>query len=921
VLRRTALLLSALLSCAASALAQAPTPPTAQQKTVVQQPPVRSFQGTTDPYKEPPLSPFLPKPALNPDAILEDGATVTLPSASRQLLRFSPRYGVLPNGKMDILDKEKDIRRAISTGGLIVNVVYLSGSTGAETTQEVEFAADNVVVWMTGGNKQEDKLQNGLNDTLEGGDKTQFELYLQGNVVIRTINVDPNGQRTIEEVLRADSIYYDLSQNRAIAQDADLELNVQGFPEKFHLKGEEMWQLGPNEFKAFNSEFFSSRRPADPGVKATARESTLLRRKGVRRNIFGLPYRDLLTGKIDDSTEQLMTNEKVRYRIGTFPIWGWPKSTTDLNEPLGPLAGLRGGNDQILGFQAYATWDLNKLLALRGPKGHSWYLYTDYLSLRGVALGTRYDYRGTDFLGFGNSHDGFLRLYGINDRGTDLLGGDRPTYEAPPEYRGRIQWRHNQDLYENNLTYLRVMAQVEYLSDPNFLEQYYKLENDFMPNQETFAYLYGASGNLYGSLLTQANLERRWVTETEWKPRVDGAMIGQSFLNFFSYSARGSAGYANLLPADVGAPVAAANEQRVDTGRFQLNQRLSAPFDLGPMRLDPYGVVDLAHYTQDLTGEARGRFYGGGGVKSSVTMSKLYENATSELFNLNGLNHKVTFGANYFAAYSDTPHTQLPLLDRLTDDATDLAYRNSRFAFGRSAAGVPLISKEADSAIASSPIFDQQKYAIRKLTDGKADTLDSLEVLQLDLRQRLQTKRGFPGTEHTVDWLTLDLSMSVFPNRQRDNFGETAALFEYFTLWHIGDRFSVSSSGWYDPFDQGARYFNVGFNFNRPDGSTFIFMYRHMDPVNSRAVTAIVNYQLSRKYSVVGTATYDFGSNLAITNSLSFARTGTDMTVLFGVTYNALVQNFGLQFALVPNLAGLSGLGLANGPVFGGAQR
>jgi hypothetical protein len=921
VLRRSALFLAVWLVGISSALAQAPMSPATPPKVTAQQPPRPFEAGPADPYREPPLSPVMPRPGLNPDAMLEDGAQVTMPAASRQLLRFSPRYGVLPNGKMDIIDKERDIRRAISTGGLIINVVYLTGSTGTETAQEVEFAADNVVVWMTGGNKQEDRLQNGLTETLEGGEKTKFELYLQGNVVIRTISVDPAGVRNIEEVLRAESIYYDLSKNRAIAQDADIELTVGGLPEKLHIKGQEMWQLGPNEFRVFDSEFFSSRRPNDPGIKATARESTLIRRQGPRKNVFGIPYRNIKTGELDTSFEQILTSEKVRYRVGTFPVWGWPKSNTDLNEPLGPLAGIRGGNDQILGFQVYSTWDLYKLLALRGPEGHRWYLYADYLSLRGPAFGTMYDYRGKDFLGFGQNHNGLIRLYGIQDQGKDQLGGDRAEYKPNPEYRGRIQWQHNQDLYENNLTFLRVMGQVQYLSDPNFLEQYYKLEYDFGNNQETFGYVYGASGNWYGSLQTQVNLERPWVTETEWKPRVDGAIIGQSFLNLFTYSARGSAGYATLHPAEVGPVVAAGTEQRVDTGRFQLNQRLSAPFDLGPLRLDPYGVMDLAHYTEDLTGESRGRFYGGGGVKGSMTMSRIYEDASSELFNLHGLNHKVTFGANYFAAYSDTPHTQLPLLDRLTDDATDYAYRTARRAFARTASSTPRISREADTALAISPLFDQQTYAIRRLVEGKADTLDNIEVLQLDVRQRLQTKRGFPGAEHTVDWLTLDLSMSVFPNRERDNFNEPTAFFEYFTLWHVGDRFSVSSAGYYDPFELGSRYFNIGLNFNRPDGTLFSVTYRHQDPVNSRTVTGQVNYQLSRKYSVIAGASYDFGTNLALTNTFSIARTGTDMTFLFGVSYNAILKNFGLQIAFVPNLAGISGFGLANNQLIGGAQR
>jgi hypothetical protein len=55
------------------------------------------------------------------------------------------------------------------------------------------------------------------------------------------------------------------------------------------------------------------------------------------------------------------------------------------------------------------------------------------------------------------------------------------------------------------------------------------------------------------------------------------------------------------------------------------------------------------------------------------------------------------------------------------------------------------------------------------------DTLDSIEVLQLNARQRWQTKRGYPGMQHIVDWMVLELSGSYLPREDRDNFGEPLA--------------------------------------------------------------------------------------------------------------------------------------------------
>ena len=99
-------------------------------------------------------------------------------------------------------------------------------------------------------------------------------------------------------------------------------------------------------------------------------------------------------------------------------------------------------------------------------------------------------------------------------------------------------------------------------------------------------------------------------------------------------------------------------EAPINTGRLDWMQRISAPFDLGPLRVAPYGVLDLAYYSKNLNGDQQGRVYGGGGVKASMPLSKLYPDVQSELFNVNGLYHKNVFSANYYIADSNTYHSQ-----------------------------------------------------------------------------------------------------------------------------------------------------------------------------------------------------------------------------------------------------------------------
>ena len=352
----------------------------------------------------------------------------------------------------------------------------------------------------------------------------------------------------------------------------------------------------------------------------------------------------------------------------------------------------------------------------------------------------------------------------------------------------------------------------------------------------------------------------------------------------------------------------------VDTGRLNLSQELSLPFGAGPVKLAPYARLDLTWYSNDLFGEDNGRIYGGGGVRASMPLSKIYADASSDLLNVKGLHHKIVLGGNYYIAdtsdgfdfntaepFGPTPYTALPQLDRLNDDATDQSVRDIR-------PSIPGLYPNLGTPFLTLPQFNPQFYAIRRLVDDRVDTLDEIQVIQLEARQRLQTKRGYPGLEHTVDWMRLDFSMSLFPDEQRDNFGETVAFVEYDSAWNVGDQTALFSRGWFDPFETGVRFFSAGVTFSRqnlsgPGQDTFLNLsYRHLDPLESRAVSASLTYRFSPKYSVTGFTTYDFGIQEALSNSLVLTRNGTDVQLSVGFSYDAIIENFGFTFEVVPNI-------------------
>jgi hypothetical protein len=63
----------------------------------------------------------------------------------------------------------------------------------------------------------------------------------------------------------------------------------------------------------------------------------------------------------------------------------------------------------------------------------------------------------------------------------------------------------------------------------------------------------------------------------------------------------------------------------------------------------------------------------------------------------------------------------------------------------------------------------------------------------------------------------------------------------------------------------------------------------------------------SPKYAMSAVTAYDFGMQQSVSNMLMFTRMGKDLQVSLGVTYNAILNNFGVIFQILPNAAAASG--------------
>jgi hypothetical protein len=826
-----------------------------------------------------------PAPPAGPPAAGAPAGGAPAPAAPPRPFSVVPRRGggfdIRPGGRLP--SGEQSI---IVTGGLILRV------EGAPGVGLLDVEADQAVIWTKGDSS---RLLNTLQSS-QSQSGQDLEFYLKGNVELRSQD------RRETQTLRADELYYDVNRNVAVALSATLELRENPVPgkapiitEPVYARADELQRLSATQYRVIRSDIFSSKLPSDPGLKVYVSEAVIEDKEVPRRTIFGREVVDRQTGQPLAEHETLIRAENVFFELESVPFFYLPYLAGDARHPLGPVEEVTFSYNRIFGFQSGVVLDVYQLLGLQPVPDTRWRMHVDYLTRRGPMLGTDFDYSAHEFFGLPARREGFVVADGVYDRATDILGGPRPVNNFdPPNGRGRLEWR---DGVYNLPEGFQFQTQAYLWSDRNFLEEYFKREFDTEVNMQTFVYLKQQQGNWAWTGLVE-DRPLWWMTWTESLPRFDGYLLGASLFDRLTSDTWASVGYYRLRTSNNPELPLTATDRNDDTGRFNLMEELALPLYLGPFKVVPYVKGALTEYTHDLDGESTGRAWGGGGVRASLPLTRVFPDVDSELWNLHGIAHKITLAGNYFYAGSTEPYTRFPQLDRLTDHA---AYQSVQDMRTDELQGI-LYPGGLGTQLATSPVYDPQLYAIRKLVDNRIDTLNAIEVLQLDLRQRLQTKRGYPGAEHIIDWMVLDLSVSYFPAANRDNFGDHWAFLEYDYVWNVGDRTALTSTGWVDPESGGPRVFTVGVFFNRPDRTNFYVGYRQIDPLQSRAVSASVTYIFSPKYAVTASAVYDFGINESLSNSLVLTRIGTDLSVSLGITYNALTSSVGAVFEIVPNL-------------------
>lgn len=787
-----------------------------------------------------------------------------------------------------------------------LSVEGLPESFGPLGTVDIE--TDRAVIWTQlpgGGNVSEVTQQN----------DAPLEIYMEGNIVFR------QGDRTVY----ADRMFYDARRQVGTILNAELITPppaVAGYQYQglVRLKAAAVRQLDASRYVASDA-LLTTSRLEDPAYSFESQTITLTDRQQPLVD----PYTGALgvnpaTGEPAFAHQYNVESRSNFLYVSGVPVFYWPTIATTLDKPTFYVNNVRVRNDSIFGFQTLFDLDAFQLLGYEAPQGVEWDLNLDYLSQRGLGFGTNVDYDRDSFFTLAGPTRGRVDTWFISDHGLDNLGLGRRDIVPEKKFRGRAFWNHRQKLVGGLFDDWTIQGEVGWLSDRTFLEEYYENEWDDNKDQTTGARLKRVFDNVSLSIGANGRIND-FFTETQWLPRGDAYWLGESlFDNQTTLYSHTSAAYANIgiatpptnptllsqwtllpwemIPGPYPQPAIDAQGER-----FVTRNELDYPLDLAPFKMVPYVLGEYGHWGADLNGNSIDRLWGQVGLRASIPFWAVDPTIRDPLFNLNGLAHKVVFDAEASYADANQDFTEFPLYDEIDDDAIEEFRRRLFF----SPVGSAVLAGQFNQK------FDPRYWAIRSgMQDDVAATsmelADDLTAVRLGMRHRLQTKRGAPGEERIVDWMTFDSNATWFPDANRDNFGQDIGLIDYDWRWHVGDRFSIISDGAADTFGNGFKTFSLGATLNRPMIGNAYLGFRTMDgPLTANLLLGSVNYRMSEKWIGSASGSIDLGNTGNIGQSFAVSRIGESLIATVGASYDQSKNNIGLNFLVEPRfLPGLN---------------
>ena len=774
-----------------------------------------------------------------------------------------------------------------------VNIV-ISGLQSNELMagDTIDMTADRAVGWTV---CLQDRMQT-MGGAVNVAD-LDMELYLEGNIIFR------EGDR----VIYADRMYYDVKNAVGKILGAEIYTPVPQYDGVIRIKADSAQRTGPGSF-SIQKGLMTTSMMGEP--------SFYVRSRNIRVEQKHNP--------IYNDTRRFVVAEHNVVNMG-LPVFYWPWLAFDAKEPVMFLKRAEYYHDNIFGHQARTRWDLYQMLNIRNrPEGTALDLHVVYLTKRGLGHGVQFTYKRDSFLGAPTPAVGLADYWGIYDRGHDNLGLARRDLTPETDYRYRAFWQHKQ--YFNNEPFGKwfgngwlLSAELGVSSDRNFLPQYFGREWETFKDETTALELKRTQGSQSLAFRADYTIENFYDRRSSL-PRFDHHTLGFSPLDkyfgdrftWYEHTHIGLRGFETLTspqdPADAAmfryldwevAPGSTLDPndpfRRVDSLKamrevLSTRHEIDMPFNLGPIKCVPYLAGEYAHWGKDRNDDSADRLMGTVGFRANLPFWKVNPNYSSRTLYINGVAHKVNVGFDLSLTEVNKGYNDLIPYDSIDDRSIeDFRRRYSTTTFH---GAIPLL-------------YDERYYAIRSgmgnwITSPGTELADDLMLCRLHFNQTWQTKRGPTNRRRIIDWITLDTGLNLYPKKEQ-NFDETIGLIDYNFRWHVGDRFTVLSSGLFDTFNSGQTIVRFGGMMQRPGrGNIYLGADRLEGPFHRTYLNGSVAYNLSEKWATNYSTSYDLNEGRFMGQNITLFRKGEVFVVKLGANYDWSRNVWGISFGLEP---------------------
>ena len=693
-------------------------------------------------------------------------------------------------------------------------------------------------------------------------------VYLEGDVrVVYT----PAGGPVGEQRLRARRVYYEFTTDRAVLTNAVIHTvePSRGLP--VVVRAKTVRQLALGEYKAEKIELSTSQF-ARPSFSIAAD------RIYVRSEDTGNPR---LGNRISFNASNAF------FKTFGVPLFWLPYAGGSLTERGFPLRSFGIENSRRYGAGFRSQWGLYESLGLVPPADLDAWYRVDYFGDRGPAVGFGGDYSGGFLTNPGKERwafEGELDSYFLRDTGFDSFGRLGTRLDEDPEWRDHALWLH-QHFFPDNW---QAQVRAGYLSDATFLEEWFEREFEqglphdvslYLKRQEdteAFTFLVQFQPN---NLVTTADLLQEQF-EVERLPEIGYHRIGDSLFNdrltLFSentvsalrFNRTGASLREQGFPEDANpGPGIPSLGQTGTTGdvvyRGDFRQEVDMPFTLGQFRVVPYVVGRLTSYSDQPGGGTPSRFFGAAGARVKTSFYAIDNSIESRLFDLHRIRHVIEPEVHVFTAGTTVDRTEVYIYDE------------------------------------------------------DVDAINDVSAVQFALRQRWQTKRGGPGRWRSVDVFSLGLEANFFANEPPEELLEPLGFRGLFfpslpeasiprdsinadILWRISDATAIIGDASYNLDEAQLATASIGMVVRRDDRMTYFVGNRYIEELDSNITSVFGEYDLSPKYSIAASQSYDFGLSENVSSAVEVRRKFDQFFMSFKLHYNERDNQSGFSFNIFP---------------------